>query len=117
MCHLRSSKWRKQFVSSTIDCHLFSKPGPCPFGYSHRTEHEPVTQESHSQELSQATDQTEQNRKEVSEKLQTINAMEILLDHSVKYARSKKCCSTCARPLNPSEMQSFMHKLVSILLS
>ncbi len=82
-----------------------------------QSELEPVAQEVHSQELSEATDQTEKKKTEVSEKLQTINAMEILLDHSVKHARSKKCCSTCARPLNPSEMQSFMHKLVSLQLS
>ncbi|KAK9866483.1 hypothetical protein WJX84_001219 [Apatococcus fuscideae] len=68
-------------------------------------------QEAHSQELPEATQLTEKDRTEASEKLQKVNAMEILLDHSLRHARSKKCCQTCARPLNPNEMQTFNQKI------
>ena len=51
-------------------------------------------------------------RTEQDSKLQRINAMEVLLEHSVKHARSKKCCQTCTRPLNPSELEAFLQRQV-----
>ena len=73
-------------------------------------------QEAHPTELSEATQETERNQTDVNARLQKVNAMEILLDHTTKYARTKKCCQTCARPLNPAEMQQFLQKQVSFLL-
>ena len=85
----------------------------CEWPASHQTL---TAQEAHPTELSEATQETERNQADANAKLQKVNAMEILLDHTTKYARTKKCCQTCARPLNPAEMQQFLQKQVSFLL-
>lgn len=74
-------------------------------------------QQAHPPGLSEATQLTEREQTDVNGKLQKVNAMEILLDHSTKHARNKKSCQMCARPLNPTEMQQFLQKIVSVLTS